>query len=208
MEGHFTLHIRGVGHWTQQLYQLFENEYKKQNEQSSGESNKVGASAVLNGLKATLKRNYNSWTQSRRERKKQEQGESGLREFAEYIQEHEAEALQKRREERMKKRESKLNQIKSELECHKERPESFRKHLTMRNAKSVRYKPERPADSKVDNQPGQNGSNSRSLVLPEPLEIFVDGPFGSPSSNIYRAEHAVLIGTGIGESDMIVVVTT
>jgi len=30
------------------------------------------------------------------------------------------------------------------------------------------------------------------------LEVFVDGPFGSPSSNIYRAEHAVLVGTGIG----------
>ena len=36
------------------------------------------------------------------------------------------------------------------------------------------------------------------MTLLEPLEIFVDGPFGSPSSNIYRAEHAVLIGTGIG----------
>jgi len=31
-----------------------------------------------------------------------------------------------------------------------------------------------------------------------PVQIFVDGPFGSPSSNIYRAEHAVLVGTGIG----------
>ena len=31
-----------------------------------------------------------------------------------------------------------------------------------------------------------------------PLEIFLDGPFGSPASNIYRAEHAVLISTGIG----------
>jgi len=30
------------------------------------------------------------------------------------------------------------------------------------------------------------------------LEVYVDGPFGSPSSNIYRSEHAVLIGTGIG----------
>ena len=147
---------------------------------------------MLNGLKATLKRSYHSWTESRRERKRMELGESGLNEFAEYIQEHEAEALKKRKEERMKKRESKLNQIKSDLECHKERPPSSRKHLHMRNAKSVRYKP--------DNQPVQNGTNSRKLVLPEPLEIFVDGPFGSPSSNIYRAEHAVLIGTGIGES--------
>ena len=28
--------------------------------------------------------------------------------------------------------------------------------------------------------------------------LNIDGPFGPPSSNIYRAEHAVLIGTGIG----------
>ena len=34
--------------------------------------------------------------------------------------------------------------------------------------------------------------------LEKPLEVYIDGPFGSPSSNIYRAEHAVLIGTGIG----------
>ena len=32
----------------------------------------------------------------------------------------------------------------------------------------------------------------------ETFQIFVDGPFGAPSSNIFRAEHAVLIGTGIG----------
>ena len=37
-----------------------------------------------------------------------------------------------------------------------------------------------------------------STRLEKPLDIYVDGPFGSPSSNIYRAEHAVLIGTGIG----------
>ena len=28
--------------------------------------------------------------------------------------------------------------------------------------------------------------------------VYIDGPFGSPSSNVYRAEHAVLIGTNIG----------
>ena len=32
----------------------------------------------------------------------------------------------------------------------------------------------------------------------DPLQIYIDGPFGCPSSNVYRAEHAVLIGTGIG----------
>ena len=64
---------------------------------------------------------------------------------------------------------------------------------------STDYKP-------VENEPAQSGSNSRKLVLPEPLEIFVDGPFGSPSSNIYRAEHAVLIGTGIGKFHILVTI--
>ena len=35
-------------------------------------------------------------------------------------------------------------------------------------------------------------------TLYKTFQIFVDGPFGAPSSNIFRAEHAVLIGTGIG----------
>ncbi len=31
-----------------------------------------------------------------------------------------------------------------------------------------------------------------------PLEVFVDGPHGAPSSAIFAAEHAVLVATGIG----------
>merc|ERR1712077_100773 len=38
----------------------------------------------------------------------------------------------------------------------------------------------------------------KKMQLKKPLEIYIDGPFGAPSSNIFRAEHAVLIGTGIG----------
>ena len=30
------------------------------------------------------------------------------------------------------------------------------------------------------------------------LQIYLDGPYGAPSSHIFRAQHAVLIGTGIG----------
>ncbi|XP_065338491.1 NADPH oxidase 5 isoform X1 [Cloeon dipterum] len=30
------------------------------------------------------------------------------------------------------------------------------------------------------------------------LKIIIDGPYGAPSSHIFRAQHAVLIGTGIG----------
>ncbi|KAK4885210.1 hypothetical protein RN001_001481 [Aquatica leii] len=32
----------------------------------------------------------------------------------------------------------------------------------------------------------------------KPLEIYLDGPYGTPSSHIFRAQHAVLIATGIG----------
>ena len=38
----------------------------------------------------------------------------------------------------------------------------------------------------------------KGAILERPLEIHVDGPFGAPASDIFRAEHAVLIGTGIG----------
>ena len=54
---------------------------------------------------------------------------------------------------------------------------------------------------KADNSLIKDKSDMGSVIRisPErPLEIMVDGPFGSPSSNIYRAEHAVLVGTGIG----------
>ncbi|KAG0728254.1 NADPH oxidase 5 [Chionoecetes opilio] len=37
-----------------------------------------------------------------------------------------------------------------------------------------------------------------SCALGKPLVVYMDGPFGAPSSHIFRAQHAVLIGTGIG----------
>ncbi|XP_043193390.1 NADPH oxidase 5-like isoform X4 [Amphibalanus amphitrite] len=42
-----------------------------------------------------------------------------------------------------------------------------------------------------------NGAELRYPVG-KPLEIYLDGPYGTPSSHIFRAQHAVLIGTGIG----------
>ena len=34
--------------------------------------------------------------------------------------------------------------------------------------------------------------------LNQPLVVYIHGPFGAPASNIFRAQHAVLIGAGIG----------
>ncbi|GIX91341.1 NADPH oxidase 5 [Caerostris extrusa] len=36
------------------------------------------------------------------------------------------------------------------------------------------------------------------IVSQEPLRIFLDGPYGSPTRHIFQARHAVLIATGIG----------
>ncbi|KAK2589308.1 hypothetical protein KPH14_007859 [Odynerus spinipes] len=43
-------------------------------------------------------------------------------------------------------------------------------------------------------------SSNTSINYPvgKPLEIFLDGPYGAPSSHIFQAQHAVLIATGIG----------
>ena len=30
------------------------------------------------------------------------------------------------------------------------------------------------------------------------MSVYIDGPYGAPASQIFRAKHAVLIGTGIG----------
>ena len=34
--------------------------------------------------------------------------------------------------------------------------------------------------------------------LSKPLAVYIHGPFGAPASHIFRAQHAVLIGAGIG----------
>ncbi|XP_011305289.1 NADPH oxidase 5 [Fopius arisanus] len=39
---------------------------------------------------------------------------------------------------------------------------------------------------------------SMNYPIGKPLEIFLDGPYGAPSSHIFQAQHAVLIATGIG----------
>ena len=173
-----------MGHWTNKLHQLFEDEYRNQRERS--ERKKTRGGSVLTNLRETLSTKYRSWSEGRRERRRD------LTDLTEDMKE----ALEVRRQERMKRRETKLNLIAEELEGHKAQPASqeLRKHLRMRTAKSVKYSP----DTKPEEERYQ--ASSRTLTLSQPLEIYVDGPFGSPSSNIYRAQHAVLIGTGIGES--------
>ncbi|XP_037941975.1 NADPH oxidase 5-like [Teleopsis dalmanni] len=47
--------------------------------------------------------------------------------------------------------------------------------------------------------PTHGSTNSGKVTLDAGvLEIFIDGPYGAPSSHIFGAQHAVLIATGIG----------
>ena len=154
----------------------------------------------MTNIKKSIKRNYQSWSGSLKEKRNDD-----VMDFTEYIKDHEKRALEQRKLDRMEKRQTKLNLIKDGLEEQQTKRHlsaSSRQHHNMRNARSVKYRPD-----EMSKQAGENihpdgtadaGTNNKKLVLREPLEIFVDGPFGSPSSNITRAEHAVLIGTGIG----------
>ncbi|XP_035915854.1 uncharacterized protein LOC118513779 isoform X2 [Anopheles stephensi] len=45
---------------------------------------------------------------------------------------------------------------------------------------------------------GAPGTRPVNYPVGKPLEIYIDGPYGAPSSHIFQAQHAVLIATGIG----------
>uniref|UniRef100_A0A1I8PMR9 NADPH oxidase 5 n=1 Tax=Stomoxys calcitrans TaxID=35570 RepID=A0A1I8PMR9_STOCA len=53
-----------------------------------------------------------------------------------------------------------------------------------------------PTGDKSENN--EINDDKPEIVVSKPLEIFIDGPYGAPSSHIFMAQHAVLIGTGIG----------
>jgi len=112
----FTLHIRGVGSWTNNLYTFFEEEFKKQEDLN------------LNTKNVLKRKQFNS----------------------------------------------------------------IRYHDKLRNSKIVRFKENTKKDVEYSN------CSMKVNLLDKPMEIYVDGPFGCPASNIYRAEHAILVGTGIG----------
>ena len=65
---HFTLHIRGVGHWTNQLHQLFEDQYRNPSGQST--KRKTGEESGVKNLKQRIVSRY----QSKLEIEQQEQG--------------------------------------------------------------------------------------------------------------------------------------
>ena len=226
----FTLHIRGVGSWTQRLYSLFEEEFKKQNETNNDFT--ARSPSFMFRVQKTVRKNFKALHETMKETYGNENILDSEDEdnFKEALKEHRKSDLEKRKLERMKRRETKISVIHNvwlneqngnHLEVPGEpgmnpvpNPKSFRTHTSLEGARSVRYRP--ISSSSFDSfssseisvkDMDQNNAvveddvekNNKSAVqFLDPMEVYIDGPFGSPSSNFYRAEHAVLIGTGIG----------
>ena len=51
---------------------------------------------------------------------------------------------------------------------------------------------------RMDSEESANVERHDLTKLAKSLVVYIDGPFGAPTSQIFRAQHAVLIGTGIG----------
>ena len=59
---HFTLHIRGVGHWTKKLHSIFEEEVKIQsleNAKEKGHMSLTRSKTTIEKVKQTVRRKYN-----------------------------------------------------------------------------------------------------------------------------------------------------
>jgi len=196
-----------VGQWTNRLYKLFEREYERQ---KSGAGREVSA---FDRIQGTVRKKYQSVRNVVRETVAgaiDDKVDSYEDSFASNLH---VKTLEERSRERMEKRQEKLRRLSSdENDEMMARTYSRVRYLSMKVPKIVKYdseeslvsdKTDDSADSGLQVVVHDNLSKGLKQIghqtrLEKPLEVYIDGPFGSPSSNIYRAEHAVLIGTGIG----------
>jgi len=169
-----TLHIRSVGHWTTSLHTLIKEEYEKQD---SGIKRKE---SIYEGLRRTVSKKVQNW-------RKEPTGKS---------EEVFSDLVARKRGGSEKRAPSEDDVAKTRLSESKSFGET--RYISIKKPKTVQYD-DCPGDKCIEvvvDDPKKECSSNK--ILNTPLKIYIDGPFGSPSSNIYRAEHAVLVGTGIG----------
>ncbi|XP_050436614.1 NADPH oxidase 5 isoform X2 [Adelges cooleyi] len=72
--------------------------------------------------------------------------------------------------------------------------------ITMENASNIGSMEFVTNENKSNERPDEDNSGRSPINYPvgKPLEIYLVGPYGAPSSHIFRAQHAVMIATGIG----------
>jgi len=212
VSGQFTLHIRGVGQWTNSLHALFKAEHERQ---ALGYARQESTALKI---QATVRRKYKSVKVFVDKSMNSIDEGDAEDNFVDHLKEK---SLEQRKQERMERRQVKLEKHNPMLPSNgamdpvTRRQLASVRYLSMRQAKIVKYDSSNSLmsdeieDQHLDsvlvedrksslNKQMKNKTKLNATCLEKPLEVYIDGPFGSPSSNIYRAEHAVLVGTGIG----------
>ncbi|CAB4066983.1 NOX5 [Lepeophtheirus salmonis] len=187
-----TLHIRVVGQWTRRLYEYFEQEQKRlekeygkhplhcfQRQSVLEENNNIHSTRGSADLEKRIKERIQRREELMRQRESMlmnTEGPGALEGKPTIISYKPPEAI-------MEESESKLNLVGSSVGCQE---------LTLDQVCDNN-------NSSPLNHTSISRENSTNYVrLNKPLVVYIDGPFGAPTSQIFRAHHAVLIGTGIG----------
>ena len=129
MPSQFTLHIRGVGQWTNSLYKLFEKEYERQ---KLGETREVSAFDKIQG---TVRKKYQSIREVVKDNMLGSVEEEEMDQ--EFMRNLQAKTLEQRSKERMQKRLEKLDSDANEEIMR--RTVSKGRYLSMKQPKIVKY---------------------------------------------------------------------
>ena len=203
VEGQFTLHIRSVGEWTTSLHSLVKEEFERQ-----AEERKV-ATSTLAAMKQSIKRKYRGAktmiTQMSIVSERGVEAEKNFNFVENFLKETSSTNTPSKEvfEEKGNNHQIKRDAC-SERRGSSKRPIGLGRYISIQEPKTVDYQIQETSHGakKLDCEnvmtETSKGKTVQATRLEKPLDIYIDGPFGSPSSNIYRAEHAVLIGTGIG----------
>ncbi|XP_023338172.1 NADPH oxidase 5 [Eurytemora carolleeae] len=223
-----SLHIRAVGHWTNSLYQHFEKEQARQDGLESPRTRRTRlretlqtarerARKISSGISGTSTYNLHSrpgagaWQGGVAGRGRSRTTMSNL-----YNNNH------------MKRRETVLQMSGIGGGEMREDEVSTDIKMVARSYRYMRRKPTilsyQPPKESIDERGEDDLCSSNHFILDriaekestdnlyrsgddsdidiknvnKPLHVYIDGPFGAPTSQIFHAQHAVLIGTGIG----------
>ena len=192
-----------MGEWTTSLHSLVKEEFERQ-----AEERKV-ATSTLAAMKQSIKRKYRGAktmiTQMSIVSERGVEAEKNFNFVENFLKET---ASNNTPSKEVFEEKGNNHQIKrdvcSERRGSSKRPIGLGRYISIQEPKTVDYQIQETSHGakKLDCEnvmtETSKGKTVQATRLEKPLDIYIDGPFGSPSSNIYRAEHAVLIGTGIG----------
>ena len=192
-----------MGEWTTSLHSLVKEEFERQAEE------RKEATSTLTAMKQSIKRKYRGAktmiTQMSIVSERGVEAEKNFNFVENFLKET---ASTNTPSKEIFEEKGNNHQIKrdtcSERRGSSKRPKGLGRYISIQEPKSVDYQIGETSHGakKLDcenvmTEPSK-GKTVQATRLENPLDIYIDGPFGSPSSNIYRAEHAVLISTGIG----------